>query len=114
MQRFDNDGSTLNTGLFLEKWSEDDILLDSYHTTSATSSTFTGAQGLEGRTVKVVADGVLHPDVTVDNAGHFSLTRSSSSTRIGHNYDRPAKTLPRVCQLHGTRTLDENVRKVEE
>lgn len=112
VQRFDNDGSTLNTGLFLEKWSEDDIFLDSYHTTSATSSTFTGAQGLEGRTVKVVADGVLHPDVTVDNAGNFSLTRSSSSTQIGHNYDSTAKTLPLVFNIQGQSTLGEKVRKV--
>ena len=112
VQRYDNDGSSLNTGVFLEKWSEDDIFLDSYHTTSATGSSFTGAQGLEGRTVKVVADGLLHPDVTVDTAGNFTLTRSSSSTQIGHNYDSTAKTLPIVFNIQGQSTLGEKVRKV--
>ncbi len=112
VQRYDNDGSTLNTGVFLEKWSEDDIFLDSYHTTSATSSTFTGAQGLEGRTVKVVADGLLHPDLTVTNAGNFTLTRTSSSTQIGHNYESTAKTLPIVFNIQGQNTLGEKVRKV--
>ena len=112
VQRYDNDGSTLNTGLFLEKWTEDDVFLDSYHTTSATGSSFTGAQGLEGRTVKVVADGLLHPDVTVDAAGNFALTRSSSSTQIGHNYTSNAKTLPIVFNVQGQSTLGEKVRKV--
>jgi len=112
VQRNDNDGSTLNAGVFLEKWSEDDIFLDSYHTTSITGSSFQGAQGLEGRTVKVVADGLLHPEVTVDAAGNFSLTRSSSSTQIGHNYESTAKTLPIVFNSGGQSTLGEKVRKV--
>ena len=111
-QRMDNDGSTLNTGLFLEKWSEDDIFLDSFHTTSLTGTSFQGAQGLEGRTVKVVADGLLHPEVTVDAAGNFALTRSSSSTQIGHNYTSTAKTLPIVFNTSGQSTLGEKVRKV--
>jgi len=112
VQRFDNDGSSLNTGVFLEKWSEDDIFLDSFHTTDATGSAFAGAQGLEGRTVKVVADGLLHPEISVDNAGNFTLSRSSSSTQIGHNYESTAKTLPIVFNAGGQSTLGEKVRKV--
>jgi len=112
VQRYDNDGSTLNAGVFLEKWSEDDVFLDSYHTTSITGSSFQGAQGLEGRTVKVVADGLLHPEITVDAAGNFALTRSSSSTQIGHNYESTAKTLPIVFNSNGQSTLGEKVRKV--
>ena len=112
VQRYDNNGTSLNAGVFLEKWSEDDVFLDSYHTSNSSGSSFQGAQGLEGRTVKVVADGLLHPELVVDPAGNFALTRTSSSTQIGHNYVSTAKTLPIVFNSGGQSTLGEKVRKV--
>lgn len=111
-QRYDNDGSTLQTGVFLEKLTEDNVFLDSYHTTESDGSSFTGAVGLEGQTVKVVADGLVHPDLTVTNAGNFTLTRTSSSTQIGNGYTATAKTLPVVIQAGGQSTLGERVRKL--
>jgi len=112
-QRYDNDGSTLNTGLFLEKLTEDDVWLDSYHSSSVTGTSFSGAQGLEGKTVQVIADGQVHPDVNVDAAGNFTLTRSSSSTAIGHSYTSTAKTLPIQIASANLTTLGERVRKVQ-
>ncbi|MAG25283.1 hypothetical protein CMI47_06855 [Candidatus Pacearchaeota archaeon] len=112
VQRYDNDGSTLQTGVFLEKLTEDDVYVDSYHTSSATASSFTGAQGLEGQTVQVVADGLKHPDVTVTAAGNFTLTRESSSTQIGNTYTATAKTLNLIIQTGGQSTLGEKMRKV--
>jgi hypothetical protein len=111
-QRYDNDGSTLNTGVFLEKLTTEEIYLDSFHSTTATGSSFTGAQGLEGQTVNVVADGLIHPDVTVDAAGNFTLSRTSSSTQVGFNYTATGKTLPLVLNIGGTTSLGEKVRKV--
>tara|TARA_R100001463_G_scaffold62881_2_gene115825 strand:- start:7952 stop:10051 length:2100 start_codon:yes stop_codon:yes gene_type:complete len=111
-QRYSSDGSTLNTTVYLEKLSEDDVYLDSHHTTSASGSAFTGAQGLEGKTVEVVADGLKHPDVTVTNAGNFTLSRTSSSTQIGHTYTGEAKTLNLIATGGGQSTLGEKVRKV--
>lgn len=112
-QRYSSDGSTLNTKLFLEKLTEDDVWLDSYHSTSATGQSFTGAQGLEGKTVQVIADGQVHPDVTVTAAGNFTLTRTSSNTAIGHAYTSTAKTLPVQVASANLTTLGERVRKVQ-
>ena len=111
-QRFDNDGSTLQTGLFLEKLTDQEIYLDAFHTTEADASSFQGAQGLEGQTVQVIADGLVHPDVTVDNAGNFTLSRISSSTQIGNQYTASAKTLNLVLAATGQSTMGERLRKV--
>ena len=111
-RRYDNDGSTLQSGLFLEKLTEDEVYLDGYHTSSATASSFTGAVGLEGQTVQVVADGTNHPDVTVTAAGNFTLTRSSSSTQIGNTYVATAKTLNLIMAGAGQSTMGEKLRKV--
>ena len=112
VQRYDNDGSTLQTGVFLEKLTTDEVYLDSYHTTESDGSTFTGAQGLEGQTVAVVADSLQHPDVTVANTGNFTLTRTSSSTQIGNSYTATATTLPITVQGGGQSILGERVRKL--
>tara|TARA_R100000995_G_C3484484_1_gene126308 strand:+ start:5930 stop:8035 length:2106 start_codon:yes stop_codon:yes gene_type:complete len=111
-RRYDNDGSTLQSGLFLEQLTADNIFLDSFHTTSASASSFTGAVGLEGQTVQVVADGMKHPDVTVANTGNFDLTRTSSSTQIGHGYTSTAKTLNLILNAPAQSTMGEKVRKV--
>ena len=111
-QRYSSDGSTLNTTVFLEKLTTEEVYLDAYHSTSATGQSFTGAQGLEGKTVQVIADGQVHPDVTVTAAGNFTLTRSSSSTAIGHVYTSTAKTLPVQVAGANLTTLGERVRKV--
>lgn len=112
VKRYDNDGSTLNAGVFLERLTEDDIFLDGYHTTNISGSSFTGAAGLEGKTVQVVADGLVHPDVTVTAAGNFTLTRTSASTQIGYNYESIMKTLPVQIASANLSTLGERVRKV--
>ena len=111
-QRYASDGSTLNTGLFLEKLTEDDVWLDGYHSSDTVGQAFAGAQGLEGKTVSAIADGLIHPDVTVDAAGNFALTRSSSATAIGYNYTATAKTLPIQVAGANLTTLGERVRKV--
>lgn len=111
-QRYSSDGSTLNTGVFLEKLTEQEIYLDSFQTTEVSGQTFTGADGLQLQTVQVVADGLVHPDVTVDAAGNFSLSRVSSSTQIGHTYTALARSLNLVVAAGGQATLGEKVRKV--
>ena len=112
VQRYSSDGSTLRTGLFLERLATEDIYLDSYHNTTVNGSTFTGVIGLEGQTVACIADGLIHPDVTVDQTGSFSLTRTSSSTAIGLPYTATAVTLPIQISSQNLTTLGERVRKV--
>jgi hypothetical protein len=112
VKRYDNDGSTQNAGLFLERLTEDAVYLDGYHTTNISGSSFTGAVGLEGKTVQVVADGLVHPDVTVNAAGSFTLTRTSADTQIGYGYTSTMKTLPVQVASANLSTLGERVRKV--
>ena len=111
-QRYVADGSTSETGLFLEKLTTDDVYLDQYYNSNVTASSFSGAQGLEGETVQVIADGLTHPDVTVNSAGNFNLTRSSSSTQLGYAYNSTVKTLPLQVASANLTTLGERVRKV--
>jgi hypothetical protein len=112
VKRYDNDGSSQNAGVFLERLTEDDVFLDGYHTTNIAGSSFTGAAGLEGKTVQVVADGLVHPNVTVTAQGNFTLTRTSNDTQIGYGYTSTAKTLPVQISSANLSTLGERVRKV--
>jgi hypothetical protein len=64
VQRYSADGSTLNAGLFLEKLTEEDVFRF-IHSSNVNGQTFQGAQGLENKTVQVVAGGLVHPDITI-------------------------------------------------
>jgi len=99
-------------GLFLEKLTNEDIYLDCFLTSSSTASAYAGANGLQNETVEAMADGLVHGDVTVDSAGNFSLTTTSSSTQIGYGYTSTAKTLPITFQLGNSLTTGEKVRKM--
>ena len=99
-------------GLFLEKLTTDDVYLDCHHTSSSTSSSYTGANGLQGQTVKVIANGNTHADITVTAAGNFTLSEVSSNTHIGYGYTSTAKTLPITFNLGNSLVSGEKVRKL--
>lgn len=99
-------------GLFLEKLTTDDVYLDCHHTSSSTSSSYTGANGLQGQTVKVIANGNTHADITVTAAGNFTLNEVSSDTQIGYGYTSTAKTLPITFNLGNSLVSGEKVRKL--
>ena len=63
----------------------------SYDGTAA--SAITGLSHLEGETVSVLADGVVHPDRTV-SGGQITLNQEASVVQVGLSYDSIAKTLP--------------------
>ena len=50
---------------------------------------------LEGETVKVMADGAAHPDVTITN-GAATLDYEAESVVIGYSYNSDGKLLPLV------------------
>lgn len=50
------------------------------------ASTFTGLDHLEGKTIDVVADGAVHPPVTV-TGGSITLQYAVNSITVGLNYD---------------------------
>lgn len=55
-------------------------------------STLSGLFHLEGQTVAVLADGAVHPDVTVAS-GKVTLARSASVVHVGLAYDSDVETL---------------------
>lgn len=63
----------------------------------AATGTITGLWHLEGETVKVLADGGVHPDVTVTN-GSITLEQNASVVHVGLGYDCDGQTLPPVIE----------------
>ena len=55
------------------------------------TATVSGLWHLEGETVQVLADGAVHPDVTVAN-GKITLTRSASVVHVGYSYTAVLET----------------------
>jgi hypothetical protein len=56
------------------------------------SSLFSGLGHLEGRTVKVLADGALHPERVV-TGGAITLDHAASKVLVGLGYTSRLKTL---------------------
>jgi hypothetical protein len=71
---------------------------DSYYSDSlitydgAAATTITGLDHLEGETVKILADGFIHPDKTV-SSGSITLDNSASVVQIGLGYTHTLKPL---------------------
>ena len=58
----------------------------------AATATISGLDHLEGETVKILADGAIHPDKTVAG-GQITLDRSASNVRVGLGYTHKFKGL---------------------
>ena len=77
---------------FVERF-DNSLTLDSA-VTGGSGSGVTAAN-LAGKTVKVIADGVVLPDETADCAGVIAFDRAAvSSYQVGLNYDVEVKTMP--------------------
>lgn len=73
---------------------EDAFFLDSGITyDGAPTDTFSNADHLEGETVQVLADGAVHPDVTIAS-GAFTLNYDASVVHVGYSYNANCETLP--------------------
>jgi hypothetical protein len=59
----------------------------------AAATTLTGLFHLRGETVQVLADGMLHADVTVSALGAITLTRAASVVHVGYTYNSDGSTL---------------------
>ena len=72
---------------------EDAFYVDSGFTyDGAATTTITGLSALEGETVKVFADGAIHPDRTV-SSGQIELQSAASVVQVGLGYTHTLKTL---------------------
>ncbi len=74
-------------------------LADAFHVDAgdtydgAAVTTITGLHHLEGETVKVLADGAVHPDVVV-SGGSITLEKAASKVQVGLGYTADLQTLP--------------------
>jgi hypothetical protein len=87
-------GYILTDTLYLEEFNAD-YCLDRYivqHNTPASSAI--SAPHLAYRLVGIIADGVLHPDVTLDSSGNGTLNTEASVVVIGLKYIQKLVTLP--------------------
>jgi hypothetical protein len=57
---------------------------------------FTGVEHLAGETVQVLADGGVHPDVTISATGTFTLDRDATKVVVGYAFVAEAEGLPPV------------------
>lgn len=78
----------------------------------AATTTLTNLWHLEGRKVQVLADGAVHPEVTV-SGGRITLQQAASVVQVGLGYQSDLQTLPAVFEMEamGQGTM-KNVSKV--
>lgn len=109
------DGSTVR---YIEKFApyefatlEDGFFVDSGLTYSgAANDTISGLDHLEGETVQILANGVVHPTRVV-TAGAITLNAEYTKVHIGLPYTSDLKTVPMAIQMEGFaqgRTLNVN------
>lgn len=90
------DGGTVRYVEYIEKYFTDEyaFFVDSGLTyDGAAADTISGLEHLEGETVAVLADGSVHPSVTV-TGGQIVLNREASVVNVGLPYMSTLKTMP--------------------
>ena len=85
--------------IMIEKY-DADTLLDARETEvhGSPADTITGHTELALKTVQVLADGAVHPDVTLDVNGDGIITYDASLIEIGFSFLQEMKTLPYISQ----------------
>ena len=85
--------------IMIEKY-DSDTLLDARKTEvhGAPANTITGHTDLALKTVQVLADGAVHPDVTLDASGDGVIGYDASLIEIGFAFDQEVKTMPYISQ----------------
>ena len=99
VQRYINGGVVRTVERLSKYWEDGDTLPNAYFvdcgaTYSGTATTtVSGLTWLAGQTVSVLADGSVHPNCVVSNAGVVTLTRSASTVQVGLGYNSDGKTM---------------------
>lgn len=85
--------------IMIEKYNAD-TLLDGreVETHGSPAATITGHTNLALKTVQVLADGAVHPDVTLDVNGDGTITFDASEIEIGFSFLQEMKSLPYISQ----------------
>lgn len=99
VKRYVNGGVVRTIERLTKYWEDGDAVTDAFFvdcgaTYDATpTTTLSGLTWLKGQTVKVLADGSVHPDCVVDSSGAITLDRAASKVSVGLGYASQARTL---------------------
>ncbi|REK56678.1 MAG: hypothetical protein DWQ49_09920 [Bacteroidetes bacterium] len=86
----------------LEQYNPDE-LLDSMETVThvVADNNITGVTMLAGKTVNVLADGAVHPDVTLDASGNGTINYDANNIKLGFKFSAISQTLPYIQPTQG-------------
>lgn len=99
VRRYINGAATRTIERMSKLWEDGDSLANAFYVdcgatySGVATSTVSGLTWLKGQTVSVLADGSVHPPVTVSNAGTITLSRAASTIQIGLGYSSTAQTM---------------------
>jgi hypothetical protein len=78
--------------IYLERF--DDYRLDANDYYSGAATTAVSAPHLANETVSVLADGAVHPDITLDGSGNGTIQFAASEIVVGFSFTAKMETLP--------------------
>ncbi|MGW8177961.1 MAG: hypothetical protein ACWGQW_04090 [bacterium] len=95
-------------GIFIERYDRNHFM-DGHKQVSLTppASSVSGFEHLANQVVQVIADGVVHPDVTITESGILNLNFDATTVVAGLGYESLVETLP---QSRETRYGENNTR----
>ncbi|MDE2102446.1 MAG: hypothetical protein KGL39_34690 [Patescibacteria group bacterium] len=100
VQRYINGKSVRCVEALTKTWEKGNALSTAYFadcgtliTNGSPSTAISGINWLEGETVPVLADGALHPDVTITN-GKATLNYAATNVVLGYSYNSDGENLP--------------------
>ena len=88
--------------IVLEKY-DPDTLLDGREVedhTGLPANTITSRVSLAGKTIQIIADGTVHPDITLDSGGNGTISYDASIIEMGFSFTAKMKTLPYISQTN--------------
>jgi len=85
--------------IMIEKYNPD-TLLDARETEihGSPADTITGHINLALKTVQILADGAVHPDITLDASGDGVINYDASLIEMGFAFEQEIKTMPYISQ----------------
>lgn len=99
VQRYINGAIVRHVEVMTKFWEDGDATADAVFLdtsavySGASTTTISGLTWLVGQTVKVLANGAVHPDVVVNNSGVITLQFSVTKAQVGLGYTSEGKTL---------------------
>jgi len=86
--------------IVIEKYNIDSLLdaREIEDHTGSPSNIITGHYKLANKTIQVLADGAVHPDITLDSSGDGTINYPAEIIELGYSFLQEMKTLPYISQ----------------